>query len=151
MLHEWGLPKFWGKKVTWPISTGEQGTKAKCLREQGKKKVLGNVDMGKKNSFVTGRTKKGKKDVTGTYLATFSFLFFQSVFMQLRQRLNWGMSICYESTLGNWMLRKINNKISGKQEHSKITVTSYYPGGRSRGGSVEAPTPQVDNSPPTLS
>ena len=29
-----------------------------------------------------------------------------------------------------------NNKM--KQEHSEITVTTYYPGGRSRGGSVEA-------------
>ena len=49
------------------------------------------------------------------------------------------------------MLSKINNKIGGKQEHSEITVTTYYPGGRSRGGSVEAPTPQVDNSRPTIS
>ena len=49
------------------------------------------------------------------------------------------------------MLSKINNKIGGKQEHSEITVTTYYPGGRSRGGSVEAPSPQVDNSTPTLS
>ena len=49
------------------------------------------------------------------------------------------------------MLSKINNKIGGKQEHSEITVATYYPGGRSRGGSVEAPTPQVDNSTPTLS
>ena len=56
--------------------------------------------------------------------------------MELRQWLNWGMSICYESTLGNWMLSKINNKIGEKQEHSEITVTTFYPGGRPRGGSA---------------
>ena len=71
-----GLPKFWGKKVTWPISTGEQGNKAKMSKGTREKKVLGNVNTGTKHSLVTRRTKKGKKDVTGTYLATFSFLFF---------------------------------------------------------------------------
>ena len=107
--------------------------------------------MGTKHSFVTGRTKKGEKRRNRHLSCDVFFSFFQSVFMELRQRLNWGMIRCYESTLGNWMLSKINNKIGGKQEHSEITVTTYYPGGRSRGGSVvEAPTPQVDNSTPTL-
>ena len=91
------LPKFWGKKVTWPISTGEQENKAKCLREQRKKKFQGTLTLEQSTPLLPGGQKKGKKDVTGTYLATLSFLFFQSVFMELRQRLNWGMSICYES------------------------------------------------------
>ena len=121
-----GLPKFWGKKVTWPISTGEQGNEGKMSKGTREKKVLGNVNTGTKHSFVTGRTKKGEKRRNRHLSCDVFFSFFQSVFMELRQRLNWGMSICYESTLGNWMLSKINNKIGGKQEHSEITVTTYY-------------------------
>ena len=142
---------FGGRRQHGQFQLGNRGTKAKCLREQGKKKVLGNVNTGTKHSFVTGRTKRGEKRRNRHLSCDVFFSFSQSVFMELRQRLNWGMSICYESTLGNWMLSKINNNIGGKQEHSEITVTTYYPGGRSRGGSVKAPTPQVDNSPPTLS
>ena len=130
-----GLPEFWEKKVTWPIWTGEQGNKGKMSKGTREKNVLGNT--GTKDSFVTGRTKKkGEKSPNRHLSCDIFFFFFQSVFMELRQRLNWGMSICYESTLGNWILSKINNKIGEKQKHSEITLTTYYRGGRSRGGSA---------------
>ena len=128
-----GLPEFWGKKGIWPISTGEQENKGKMskgtrenkrFREHRNKELLCYREDGK----------KGKKRRNRHLSCNIFFSFFQSVFMELQQQLNWGMSICYESTLGNWMLSKINNKIGEKQEHSEITVTTYYPGGRSRGG-----------------
>ena len=69
-----GLPKFWGKKVTWPISTGEQGNKGKMCKGTREKKVLGNT--GTKHSFVTGRTKKrGKKTKQALILRRFLFFF----------------------------------------------------------------------------
>ena len=49
-----------------------------------------------------------------------SSTFLQSVCIELWQRLNWGMSMSYECTLGDWMLSKINNnQIGGKEEHSR--------------------------------
>ena len=83
------------------------------------KKVLGNT--GTKHSFVTGRTKRNGKKRRNRHLSCdIFFSFFQSVFMELRQRLNWGMSICYESTLGNWMLSKINKKLVGNRNTVKL-------------------------------
>ena len=37
--------------------------------------------------------------------------------------------MCYESTLGNWIMAKqYYQEVGGKQEHSEIAVTTYYPG-----------------------
>ena len=128
-----GLPEFWGKKGTWTTSTGEQGNKGKLSKGTREKKRF--REHGNKELLCYRKDeKKGKKRRNRHSSCDIFFSFFQSGFMELRQRLNWGMSICYESTLGNWMLSKINNKIGEKQEHSEITVTTYYPGGRSRGG-----------------
>ena len=74
-----GLPGVLGNKGIWPISTREQGYKGK-----GTKNVLGNT--GTKHSLREDKKlEKKKKDVTGTYLATFSL---HPCFMELRQRLN---------------------------------------------------------------
>ena len=131
-----GLPKFWGKKGTYgQFQLGKRGTKAKCLREQGEKKRF--REHGNKELLCYREDeKKGEKRRNRHLSCDIFFSFFQSVFMEPRQRLNWVMSICYEATLGNWMLSKINNKIGEKQEHRGITVTTYYPGGKSRGGSA---------------
>ena len=90
---------------------GNTGTK-KGFKEHGNKALL------------KGRQKL--KKLRGTYLPTFSLhpcrqhFFLQSVCMELWQRLNWGMSMSYECTLGDWMLSKINhNQIGGKEEHSR--------------------------------
>ena len=117
-----GLPKFWGKKVTWPISTGEQGNKGKMSKGTREKK--GFREHGNKALLCYREDKKeggggGRRNRHLSCDAFFSF--FESVFMELRQRLNWGMNICYESVLGNWMLSKINNKIGGKREHSEYS------------------------------
>ena len=42
--------------------------------------------------------------------------------MELRQWLNWGMSMSYEFTLGDWMLSKIINKIVEGGTQSCIVV-----------------------------
>ena len=86
-----GLPWVLGNKGTCPISTGNRGTKAKYDRGQGNEK----------------RFREHGSNVTVTYLATFSLYqrsqrFFQSVCMELRQRLNWGTSMSSdEFTLGD--------------------------------------------------
>ena len=49
--------------------------------------------------------------------------------MELWQRLNWGISMSYECTLGDWILSKINNnQIGGKDEHTlhaKLPLTIF--------------------------
>ena len=97
---------------------GEQ--RHNILGNTGTKKVLRNMET--KHSLREDKIKK----LTGTYLPTFSLhpcrqhFFLQSVCMELWQRLNWGMSMSYECTLGDWMLSKINhNQIGGKEEHSR--------------------------------
>ena len=69
-----GLPEFWGRREHGQFQLREQGKKGKCRREQGKKRFRehGNKDL----LCYREDKKKEKKDVTGTYLATFSFLFF---------------------------------------------------------------------------
>ena len=47
--------------------------------------------------------------------------------MESRQRLNWGISMCYKSTLAHWMLRKIVKNLVGNR-NSEIAVTTHYPG-----------------------
>ena len=48
--------------------------------------------------------------------------------MELWQRLNWGMSMSYACTLGDWMLIKINNnQIGGKEEHSRGVKLQWPP------------------------
>ena len=121
---------FWGTREHGQFQLGNRGTKAKYLREQGNKKRF--REHGNK-ALLNGRTKNWKKNATGTYLATFSLhprcqhFFFQSICMESRQRLNWGISMCYKSTLANWMLGKIVKNLVGNR-NSEITVTTHYPG-----------------------
>ena len=65
------------------------------------------------------------------------FFFFQSVCMELPQRLNCGMSMCYEFTLGNWMLSKIIKKLVGRR--NPVVSDRLLSRGGFKGGSVEPP------------
>ena len=69
--HFKALPGVLGNKGTWPISTGEQGNKCEISKGTREKKTFWGTW---EQSTPKGRTKIGKKkkDVTGTYLATFS-------------------------------------------------------------------------------
>ena len=82
------------------------------------KNVLGNTGT---KTLPKGGQKIQTKDVKGTYLTTFSLhqshiflslFFFISVCMELRQWLNWSMSMSYEFTLGDWMLSIIINELT---------------------------------------
>ena len=65
-----GLPGVLGNKGTWPISTGEQGNKAKYLREQGNKKnVLGNKALLKGGQKI-GEKKTSQELILGHFLCT---------------------------------------------------------------------------------
>ena len=68
--------------------------------------------------------------------------------MELWQRLNWGISMSYEFTLGDWMLSKINNKLVGSRntvvvwncsDHLQHWLWPMENWGRSRGSLVEPP------------
>ena len=86
---------YWGTREHGQFQLGNRGTKEKYLREQGNKKRF--REHGKKKLRKGGQ----KKDVNGTHLATFplhlcnvvNIFVSKSVCMQLRQWLNWGMSM----------------------------------------------------------
>ena len=126
---------FWGRREHGQFQPGNRGTKAKYLREQGNKKRF--REQGNK-ALLKGRTKNWKKKRRNRHLScdiffapmSSTFFVFQSVCMELRQGLNWGMSMCYEFTLGNWTLSKIIKKLVGSrpgtQSLCKIAVTTHY-------------------------
>ena len=114
---------FWGTREHGQFQLGNRGTRAKYLREQGNKKRF--REHGNK-ALLKGGPKIGEKKRRNRHLSrdiffapTLSTFLFQSVCMELRMRLNWGMSMCSESTLGNLMLSKIIKKLVGSSNTVK--------------------------------
>ena len=102
-----GLRGVLGNREHGQFQLGNRGTKAKYLREQGNKNVLGNT--GTKHS-----------------LATFSLnlccqQFFSFNLFAWNCGSGWtGVSVC--------VIKENYQEICGKREHSEIAVTTYYPG-----------------------
>ena len=120
--------KFYCQPSGSPRGIGEQGNMVNFSWGSGEQRqnILGN----KGTKIVLGNTGTKGSEREGQFLCTHVVNIFvsKSVCMELRQWLNWGMSLSYEFTLGGWMLSKSTNKLVGRRNIvvCEIAVTTYY-------------------------